>query len=310
MILNQEKLAPFPNLTLVVQAQLKSWPDHANFLAARFNDEDEAALRASESVSKLVLSLTGEHLPRYCDDYQWMCEKFLEEELFFRRNKRYRRQSFADAHREIYSDKSYMSRYVNGILLSQLFWHNHAAALDLFRSRFLISLPEGYRHLEVGPGHGLFLSRAAADPRCGTATAWDVSESSIQETRAALDKLGLTRPVTLVMQDILQAPLQSRQFDSVIISEVLEHLEKPEVALGNLFESLDTGGRIFVNVPINSPAPDHIYLWTHPEQIRKLVTDACFAIDEMHLLPITGYSVDRALLMDAGISCVVMAHRP
>ena len=257
----------------------------------------------------MALSLMGDDLPRYCDDYRWMCQNFVEEELFFRRHKRYRLQSFADADREVYSNKSYMSRYVNGILLSQLFWHNHAAALELFRSRFLTRLPAAYRHLEVGPGHGLFLSFAAADQRCGSATAWDVSAQSIQQTRAALGKLGISMPVTLVLQDILQAPRQGQRFDSAIISEVLEHLEKPQVALGTLFESLHAGGHLFVNVPINSPAPDHIYLWTAPEQIRALVTDAGFAVDELHLLPMTGYSIDRALKMDASISCVVIGRR-
>lgn len=310
MILDQEKLAPFPHLARIVAAQLESWPDHARYLAARFNDEDAAALGISEGISQLVLALTGEDLPRYCDDYQWMCRNFIEEELFFRRHKRYRLQTFADAYREVYSDKSYMSRYVNGILLSQLFWHNHAAAFDLFCSRYLAELPQGYRHLEVGPGHGLFLTRAAADPRCGSATGWDVSASSIEETRAALRKLGIARPVALIQQDVLETSHQRRQFDSIIISEVLEHLERPLIALGNLLESLDAGGHLFANVPINSPAPDHIYLWTAPQEIGALVTGAGFAIDELHLLPVTGYSIERALKMDAGISCVVFARRP
>ena len=249
MVLDQERLAPFPHLARIAAAQVKSWPDHTRFLAQRFNDEDELALGRSQEVAQLALSLMGDDLPRYCDDYRWMCQNFVEEELFFRRHKRYRLQSFADANREVYSNKSYMSRYVNGILLSQLFWHNHAAALELFRSRFLTRLPEAYRHLEVGPGHGLFLSFAAADQRCGSATAWDVSAQSIQQTRAALE-VGISMPVTLVLQDILQAPRQGQRFDSAIISEVLEHLKNLQVALGTLFESLHAGGHLFVNVPI------------------------------------------------------------
>ncbi|MBV9633382.1 MAG: class I SAM-dependent methyltransferase [Methylobacteriaceae bacterium] len=310
MLLDREKLARFPHLAKIVSAQVESWPDHTKYLAQRFNGEDPSALARTEDLSRLVLSLTGDKLSQYCDDYQWMCVNFIEEEKYFRRHKHYRLNTFADAYREVYSNQSYMSRYVNGILLSQVFWHNHAAAMDLFRARFLPRLPENYRHLEVGPGHGLFLSCAAADPRCAAAIGWDVSASSIEATRAALAKLGIARPVTLILQDVLLAPPQRGEFDSAIISEVLEHLEEPQTALKNLHGSLVSGGWLFVNVPINSPAPDHIFMWREPDEIRTLVEQSGFEIEELHLLPMTGYSVERALQMAASISCVVFARRP
>jgi 2-polyprenyl-3-methyl-5-hydroxy-6-metoxy-1,4-benzoquinol methylase len=172
------------------------------------------------------------------------------------------------------------------------------------------SLPNQFDHLEVGPGHGLFLAFATAHPRCARATGWDVSPTSIAATSAALAKLGITGRVTLVGQDVLEHAPTSDQFDSAIISEVLEHLEQPDIALRTLRDSLRPGGSIFINVPVNSPAPDHIFLWTTPAQVIDLIDKTGFQIREQHLLPMTGYRIDNALKWRLSISCVIIANKP
>ncbi len=309
MYLATEKLAAVPNLTRAVEAQLAVWPEHEKFLIARFKDDSDSFLQRTEDVARLVLLLTGDRLPEFCADYRWMCENFIDEELFFRRNKSYRLKTFDEANRHVYANEPYMSRYVNGILLSQLFWHNHAAAMDLFRTKFLDALPDRFDHVEVGPGHGLFLSQAATHPRHGSVTGWDISPASIAATKSALAKFGIVGP-TLVLQDVLQAPAESNQFDSAIISEVLEHLERPQAAMETLFKSLKPGGHVFVNMPINSPAPDHIFLSRTLDEVGDIIKAAGFEIYQFHELPITGYSLERAKRMNVGISCVVFARKP
>src|SRR3712207_7808068 len=54
-----------------------------------------------------------------------------------------------------------------------------------------------------------------------------------------------------------------------VISEVLEHLEQPGQALAFLRDCMTADGRIFINVPLNSPSPDHIYLLSSPEDVRS-----------------------------------------
>ncbi len=60
----------------------------------------------------------------------------------------------------------YMTRYVSGILMSQLWWANHTDAMRWFRDAFIGAAPPRFSHLEVGPGHGLYLALAASSPRC------------------------------------------------------------------------------------------------------------------------------------------------
>ena len=299
-----------PSLRAITSRLMDLWPEHTKYQISRFRPDDAARRDRDEQVAALALRLIGVNLDRFCLDYRWMCEAFTEEEIYFRRSGSYRLKTFAEANLGIYSNVSYMSRYVNGILMSQILWANHAAALDLFRTRYLPSLPDRFEHLEVGPGHGLFLAFAIANPRCAKATGWDVSPTSIAATAQALGKLGISQRVTLANQDILQHPPQHAEFDSAIISEVLEHLEQPAVALRTLHESLRPGGSIFINVPINSPAPDHIFLWTAPDQVIDLITKTGFEVAEKHLLPMTGYRIEDALKWRLSVSCVIVARKP
>jgi 2-polyprenyl-3-methyl-5-hydroxy-6-metoxy-1,4-benzoquinol methylase len=303
------RLAPYPDLSTLVAAQLREWPAHARVLDKSLAASDPAFLSRTNALARLVWKLAGDDIDRHCIDYHWMCDNFVEEYLFFRRHRRYRLQTFAEAITEVYGNADYMNRYVKGILLSQVFWNNHAHAIDLFRTGFLPANKADYEHLDIGPGHGLFLAYAASDPRCKAAAGWDVSASSLAATRAALARMEITRPVSLVLQDVLEAPPEADRFDSIVISEVLEHVEQPGIALQMLMRALRSGGRIFINIPVNSPAPDHIYLWRQPVEVIDLIRSAGFQIDEEYHFPTTGKSLEEAIKYKLDISCVVIAHK-
>lgn len=296
----------YPSIHRMMAAVLDVWPEHLKALQTRFKDDDAAFLARSEQVASLACTLIGDELKGYAQDYRWMCENFLEEQLYFRRNGDYRLKSFAEAEREVYGKPQYMGRYVRGILLSQVFWKNHACAIDLFRREFLAANIGG-DYLEVGPGHGLFFYFAAQSNHFQSLTGWDVSDSSIAATRYAMQQFGVAPSrFTLVHQDILASDCPAEQFDAVVISEVLEHLEQPDVALASLHKALRPGGRIFINVPVNSPAPDHIYLWRDTAEVSAFVRKAGFEIVEEHALPIAGYTLEYARKHAIDISCVLV----
>lgn len=299
-------LSGSPAIRKIVNAVLEVWPEHLDYCNARFlKDTPEFRARMDE-VAELVVSIVGEELHGYCRDYRWMCEEFLKEEIYFARHKTYRLSTFDDAFREVYGDSTYMSRYVRGILISQILWGPHAQAFDLYRTSFLASLPQGSDYLEVGPGHGLFLFFASRQPNIGSLEAWDVSKSSIAETKATLSKLGVTRDISIVEQDVLAAPSHVEKYDAAVISEVLEHLEAPDKALRSLHAGLRKGGRIFINAPINSPAPDHIYLWRTTEEFVTFVEDQGFEIEQATFFPVTGASLEHAIKRNKSVSCIVV----
>lgn len=296
--------AAHPHLAEVCRALLDAWPAHAGYLERSLGDAADLAL--GEELAALIVRLAGDRLAGLCADYRWTCERLLEEEIHFRRTGAYRLSSFAEAEREVYARPDFMAPYLNGLLLSHLVWTHHRGVIGHFRDRYLPSAAG--RHLEVGPGHGLLLHLAIRSGRFTGVHGWDVSPTSLAHTAAALERLG-SPGIVLERHDILAAPGGDRAFDSIVASEVLEHLERPAEALAHLRDCLSPGGRMFVNVPVNSPAPDHIALFTTPEQVVELVGASGLEVVDAAFFPLTGYTLDRARRTGSTISCAVTARR-
>jgi len=300
---------PCVHLDEIIRTLLDVWPEHEKFVRASFKDVTAESMKFSDDVAQLALVLMDDKVKETASDYRWMCEMLMEERLYFVRHKKYRCASIQEAQDAVYSNRAFMSRYVNGLLFSQIFWRNHAQAIEIFRIRFLPNNRHMYQHLEVGPGHGLFLVFAARDERCRSLTAWDLSPSSMESTKRALRKMDVGREVSLQMRDVVGTEPPNEEFDSIICSEVLEHTGDPERALDNMYKALRPGGRIFLNVPVNSPAPDHIYLWRRPEDVCAMIGEHRFVIDDFIELPPTGRTLPQARKQDLDISCVAIAHK-
>ncbi|MEO5339406.1 MAG: class I SAM-dependent methyltransferase [Magnetococcus sp. MYC-9] len=304
-----DKLSEFPSLLKIVQSQLVEWVGHGKYLNASFNDKDDSFLVRCEEVARLVLMISEGNLGVLCADYRWLCHELNAEQLYFARHGEYQHNKFEEVFARVYGNDTYMSRYINGLLLSHIFWNNHSMVIDTFRTDFLAGNRLGSSYLEVGPGHGLFLYFAARDGGFGALTGWEVSHAGVESTLRAMEKLQVKQTVILVKQDVLQAPVEQENFDVAVISEVLEHLERPWDALHTLHRSLRTQGRIFINVPINSPAPDHIYLWRSPDEVRSLIEQCGFRIVLERLFPATGCTLERSLTNRLSVSCVFIGEK-
>jgi 2-polyprenyl-3-methyl-5-hydroxy-6-metoxy-1,4-benzoquinol methylase len=296
--------ASYPQLNKIVTAQLAVFPQHDKYLEKRFRDITPDMLEFLDELALKILMITGEDLNDYCKDYQTLCEVLLKEEIEFRRTKRYRITTLKEADKLVYSNKEFMKMNMRGLLLSQLWWSNHSNIIHFFKTSFLPSFKSGFDLLEIGPGHGLFLSQAATHKYCKSATAWDISATSIKETKSALQLLGVSRDIDMQQRDMIIQP--QGEFDMVILSEVLEHIEEPQKALESLFSCLKPDGSLFLNVPTNSPAPDHIYLFQHPDEIINMVENAGFSIKEKRLFPVANATLERAIKSNMTISTVLV----
>jgi len=297
-----------PSAQSVAKIALDAWPDHDKFLLRSFRQRSPEVLDASETVAAEVLKLIAGDERRFGEDYRWTCDRLREEEIFFHREGRYRLSTFAEAYAEVYSNNEYMGRYVRGLLLTQVLWYNHVATMEMFLSRVLGVMNKPFDYLEVGPGHGLTTYFAASSPLSRSLEAWDISAASLQETGAALKKLGAAKPIALVETDIMQAGEARRRFDLVVISEVLEHLEAPANALRFLRSAISDEGRIFINAPINSPSPDHLYLFSAPEDVVALVEAADLRVERMEVYATQGRPVETALAQKISVSAGVIAR--
>lgn len=300
-------LAGLPATCAVVEAVLAVWPAHAAYLLKSFEARSPALLAATEVAARAARKLMAGDEARFARGYKWTCDRLREEEIFFHREGRYRLSTFAEAWDEVYSNNDYMAPYLDGLLVSQLLWFNHVGTFEMFLGRVLGNCHAPFDYLEIGPGHGLMLALAAASPMARSVEAWDVSAVSLRDTAAALAMLGVTMPVKLVEIDIVQAEAPTRQYDLITVSEVLEHLEAPHRALAFLARALRPNGRIFINVPLNSPSPDHIFLFSTPEQLTAMVEAAGLRIVATEMFATQARNIASALANRISISTGIIA---
>jgi 2-polyprenyl-3-methyl-5-hydroxy-6-metoxy-1,4-benzoquinol methylase len=307
----------YPNLANLVSEVLTVWPEHERYLHNSLAPRDAGFLSFSEKLSDMVIRLAtlDGGLRVHVDDYQFLCEEiYLPEELHFRRTGSYRLTNFDEALNTVYNNAPFMARYMNGLLVSDVLWNNHCRGLQHFADVFLNSLPDGAQLLEIGPGHGLLLHLASQNPKIGSLTAYDVSQKSVDMAGKALKALGAGKSVRFELKNILDDSItdasNAKLFDAVVFSEVLEHLDKPEKALRSLLHLCKPGGRVWINVPANSPAPDHLYLVREPKQAEDAVRAAGFEVVDTAHLPMTGVTLERAVEKQLTITCIIVGRRP
>lgn len=303
-----ERLQKGSDLYVLLDTVMGVWPNHLAFLEKSFKDRSDEQIKDSNFLATFIRKIAGDDLAGYCEAYRWTCERLTEEELHFRRTGSYRFKSQAEVSDFISKEPVYMNKYIKGLLLSQVFWNNHVCTFGHLRSRFLPANPSGYRHLEIGPGHGLLLYLAVSDNRCAYSEAWEINRASLEETSRCMDIMGVKERVKLVLKDGNASDEDDgARFDSIVMSEVLEHVEQPLELLKKAADRLTSGGRIFINMPVNSPAPDHIVVMRSPEEVVEMITSSGLKVLEHSAFPMTGFTYQRAVKVGATISCVVVA---
>jgi 2-polyprenyl-3-methyl-5-hydroxy-6-metoxy-1,4-benzoquinol methylase len=288
-------------LRRLLQSVEFAWPQHKHFLERHAANITPVEIDYADHVAADILLLAADDLDHYAADYRWMCGQFLKNELDWRRSGRPAFSDPEEIRKNFYDNAACMERYMRGLLLSQVCWPQHLGPQLHFERSFLASLAPRYRYLEIGPGSGLTLARAARDPWCASATGYDLSPSSLHLTALALRRLGVTTRVELEAHNIQQAVLATTKFDAIYMSQVLELVPSPATTLGHLAALLAPGGKLCLNCPVGLPAPDHLRAWSSGSDIDELLVASGLRI------------ADRALFHSAepegsGYSYVVVAR--
>ena len=105
----------------------------------------------------------------------------------------------------------------------------------------------GRKVLDLGCGHGELLEHLAPG------VDWVVLVDRSPERRARVEKKLSSQAVhgRFVLADIEQGKidLPAASFDTVVMAALLEHLEKPEVALREILRLLEPGGKLLLTTP-------------------------------------------------------------
>ena len=90
------------------------------------------------------------------------------------------------------------------------------------------------------------------------------------------------------LMELDRLPFNEQSFDSVILDNVLEHIEDPESILLDIHRTLTNQGLLVVGVPGTlgySTDPDHKVFYTK-EKLVETVTKYDFVVDDLFAMPL------------------------
>jgi 2-polyprenyl-3-methyl-5-hydroxy-6-metoxy-1,4-benzoquinol methylase len=194
----------------------------------------------------------------------------VDDYLLMIRNMRRETMGVSVMETNLVSEGKVQRNYMNALLLSQVLWEHHFNVLHQWH-RLLTTYGkggEGERVLDIGSGHGLFSKILMEDlPNINGIDIIDISRDSLECCKGML---GSDR-VSYYNYDIENMTDQSNLYDIVIMGEVLEHLKDPLKALKTVNGLLSKDGVVWITVPTNSPAIDHLHIFKSEKEICSLI---------------------------------------
>lgn len=227
--------------------------------------------------------------------YNAIVKDTLREQIYFQKHKRYRHSSYNDVEKSVYNNDEYMKLYMHGLALTSILWPNHRNMRRFFLS--MIPRHAKGKYLEIGPGHGVYLMTAMQLTSYDLFEAIDISATSIELTSKILKSncFGNFTNYTLLSRDFLTSEMTHHSYDSIVMGEVLEHVEEPLNFLKKIHSITTKESFIYITTCINAPAIDHIYLFDSISSIHTMVNEASLTIKDELLVPYEGCSLDDSL---------------
>jgi len=230
---------------------------------------------AEEFVRQYTIYLDSQGIPvEYAvNAYVKMCNDMMRCQVSFMRSGQYPVEVSQETFDNVYNNPQEMKSYMIGLAISQFLWGSHYEMFSCLKSA-LCSYAKGTKsYLEIGPGHGLFLSQAVSVLEdCSRYVAVDISPTSINITKTimqalhAKDKLN----VTYYNEDMLLLSLDNK-YDFITMGEVIEHVGFPDKLLTQFKNLLTKNGKGFISTCVNCPAIDHIYHFHSVDEIREML---------------------------------------
>ena len=279
-----------PNVSILVSTILQENPFHTQTLNKTLAclKLDEIQYLEEYLVFCLSKGLSIEYLAR-C--YATIMADVLRESIYFQEHKKYRYSNFSEVASSVYYNDTYMSLYMNGLLITLFFWLNHLKLYRFFRNTLPTDKEGSY--LEIGPGHGYFLMTAMERTLYNNFAGIDLSETSIRQTQALLNIKRHGKNLQLHCADFLKFPLKPSSFDAIVMGEMLEHVENPQDFLKKIVLIAKNDTYIFITTCINAPAIDHIYQFKHLKQLEDIFSQCGLAIKEQCILPYVGKTLEE-----------------
>lgn len=279
-------------------------PLHVKKLRKNLKKADDTyfnrANRFLETYIKL-LSSQDKSLDYGIDCYLRMIADMNHETVHFRETGEYSSKSFDEVNARVYGNPEIMDYYMHGLLLSQFLWKYHYDTILFFNSIISQNKNSIKNYLEIGGGHGLYISEAVSI--IGNNSAYDLVDISQSSIELAKQMTGESA-IRFIHSDIFKF-VPGQYYDFITLGEVLEHVEDPLSLLLKTASFLNENGRLFITTPTNAPTIDHIYLFKNVNEIRELIHRSGLAVEEE--LSICSEDIPIEQAEESGISILYCA---
>lgn len=268
-----------------------------NPLQANFLDNAIAGLSAKdkeefEKYLQYVLA-NGIEMVYLAQSYDLIVKDTLREQIFFKRNGRYRYSTYEEVAGSVYLNDEYMSKYMLGLAITSYLWLNHVQMRGFFEAQIPRDRKGSY--LEIGPGHGMYFMKSMKICSFDTYEGIDISPTSVKMTNEILESgaFGNFENYKVYEEDFLNLNTDAK-YDSIVMGEVLEHVESPDTFLKKIKSLAKPDAFIYVTTCINAPAIDHISLFTSVEHLHGIITNSGLNVAAELVVPYTGLTLEQS----------------
>ena len=191
----------------------------------------------------------------------------------------YEHRSYDEVFSSTYDSADFMDTYHWGVYVTTFAWEHHLLLYRFFRDCYLPLLPAqaGATLLDLGAGSGIWHMLTLGALPGLSATAVDISETSVELSSKMAGVAGLSGRIRHVCADALDIRLDAPA-DCGISCFLMEHLEQPRRLLQNLAGNLAPHACAFVTCALTAAEIDHIYEFTSECQPMRMAEEAGFRV--------------------------------
>lgn len=269
--------------------------------------EDTLSREEKEGLEALISFYVkqGDTIEYLADCYLKLIEDFMEEQLYFVKNGRYRYSSREEMNASIYQNPNRMEYYMKGLAISQYLLEQHRICHKWYCDKISTLPLGGDRWMEVGLGHGENFVQAVRRTNYRHYMGIDISPTSVKISKNMVEQriTDSSKNIEIREQDFFQ--YDGPVCDAIVMGEILEGVDEPDLFLKKVYEITHENSFIYVTAVVNGRAIDHIHLFKNVEEIEKMYQKAGFGICDKILSPSQGYTMEKAIKKKAAI---VTAH--